>query len=66
MNMNVLRLVRYVRKVVTALWIALVPILAKTPVFPVQEMDSLKSTVLVSKHVKIHNLLALKVSKRDL
>ncbi len=66
MNMNVLGLVRYVRKVVTALWIALVPILANTPVFPVQEMDSLKSTVLVGMHVNIHNLLALKVGKRDL
>ncbi len=63
MNMNVLGLVRYVRKVVTALWIALVPVLAYTPVFPVQEMDSLKSTVLVSEHVKFHTLL---VSKRDL
>ncbi len=66
MNMNVLTLVRYVGKVVTALWIALVPILADTSVFPVQEMDSLKSTVLVRMHVNIHNLLALKVSKRDL
>ncbi len=63
MNMHVLGLVRYVGKVVTALWIALVAILASTPVFPVQEMDSLKSTVLVSKHVEVYNL---KVSKCDL
>ncbi len=64
--MNVLGLVRYVEKVVTALSIALVPILANTLTFPVQEMDSLKLTALVSKHVNIHNLHALKVSKRDL
>ena len=60
--MNVLGLVRYVEKVVTALSIALVPILANTLTFPVQEMDSLKLTVLVSKHVNIYDLFALKVS----
>ncbi len=65
-NMNVLGLVRYVEKVVTALSIASVPILANTLTFPVQEMDSLKLTVLVSKHVNIHNLLVLKVSKHEL
>ncbi len=64
--MNVLGLVRYVEKVVTALSIALVPILANTLTFLVQEMDSLKLTALVSKHVNLHNLHALKVSKRDL
>ncbi len=50
----------------TALSIALVTLLANTPTFPVQEMDSLELTVLASKRVNIHNSLALKVSMHEL
>ena len=64
--MNVSGLIHYVEKVVTALSIALVAILANTPTFPVQEMDSLELTVLASKRVNIHNSLALKVSMHEL